>query len=656
MCGIAGFVDFGSSRSSASNEQLASAMARAILHRGPDGGGTWSGPGGVWLSFRRLAILDLTPAGDQPMVTADGQAAIVFNGEAYNAMDLKPDLEAAGYRFRGHSDTEVVLYACHRWGVAATVRRLIGMFAFAYWDGRNGSLTLVRDRLGKKPVYWFKSGQTFAFASELRPLLLHQDCSRQIDSNSVADLLRFLYIPAPHSIFEGVHKLEAGTLLTLDLRSRRIETNAYWTLAEQVSLALQDPFTGSAEDAVAETERLLVDATRLRLISDVPLGAFLSGGIDSSAVTALMQETGGRRTRTFSIGYRQRDYDEAQHAERIAAYLGTEHTSFIVEPSDILPVIPDLPAIFDEPFADTSQIPTYLVSRLAREHVTVALTGDGGDEVFGGYNRHVAAHGLLRRLGALPAPLRAGLAQAMTALSPRGWQRLSQLIPGPVRPRSVGEKLHKLASLLQLDEREQYSRVVSYWHDPGKLVSIRNPRRGQLDLLPEPDFPDAVARMRYLDLATYLPGDILTKVDRASMAASLETRAPCLDHRLVEWSFRLPSSLHLHDGKGKWVLRKILEKRVPRSLFERPKTGFGVPIGEWLRGPLREWAEELLDERRLKDNGFVDPQAVRIVWRQHLAGRANGQYLLWPVLMLMSWIEAYADSVKQMSTTAVRHG
>jgi asparagine synthase (glutamine-hydrolysing) len=644
MCGIAGFFDFASSRSRAANQQLAKAMGDVLRHRGPDSGATWSNPAGLWFSFRRLAIVDVSEAGDQPMVTPDGSGALIFNGEIYNAAELRPELEAAGYQFRGHSDTEVLLYGCHRWGVADTVRRLIGMFAFAYWDERTQTLSLVRDRLGKKPLYWFQSGRTFAFASELRALLLDDDCPREIDQDSVADLLRLLYIPAPHSIFEGMHKLEPGTLLTLDARSRRVEKSAYWSLGDEVSHALADPFTGSAEDAVTETERLLVDSARLRLIADVPLGAFLSGGIDSSLVTAMMQEASGSRVRTFSIGYRHPEYDEAEDAERIAGHLGTDHTTFVVEPADAMAVIPDLPQIFDEPFADTSQVPTYLVSRLAREHVTVALTGDGGDEVFGGYNRHIAAHRLLPRLGGLPAPLRAGLAGTMTALAPDSWQRLLQFVPRRVRPRAVGEKLHKLAPLLQLDERGQYRQLVSYW-DPAPLA-FEPTRPDQLQSLPEPPLPDAVSRMRYLDLATYLPGDILTKVDRASMAASLETRAPLLDHRLVEWSFRLPSSVHLRDGRGKWLLRQILEKRVPKSLFERPKTGFGIPFGEWLRGPLRDWAEDLLDERKLRNTGLIDPAPVRALWHRHLAGSANGQYLLWPVLMLMSWMDAYASAAR----------
>jgi asparagine synthase (glutamine-hydrolysing) len=642
MCGIAGFVDFGSSRSAAANRQLASGMAAAMSHRGPDGQGVWRSSSGLWFSFRRLAVVDLSDAGDQPMATPDGNAVIVFNGEAYNASALRPELEAAGYRFRGHSDTEVVLYGCRHWGVAETASRLIGMFAFAYWSEADHMLWLVRDRLGKKPLYWFQTQRTFAFASELRPLLVHSDCPRELDRNSVADLFQFLYIPAPHSIFEDVHKLEPATILRLDVDSGARTQSHYWNLAEEVSRAVSDPFAGSADEAVAETERLLIDATRLRLVSDVPLGAFLSGGIDSSTITALMQETGGGRARTFSIGYSQPDYDEAKHAEAIAAHLGTDHTSFVVEADDVLAIIPRIPTIFDEPFGDTSQIPTYLVSRLAREHVTVALTGDGGDEVFGGYNRHVAAHRVLPRMNAMPAPLRGAVAAAMTAFSPESWQTMLRFVPDGVRPRAVGEKLHKMAPLLRLDESDQYRQLVSHWQDPSSLLALADIRANQLELVADAPCRDAVARMRYLDLATYLPGDILTKVDRASMAASLETRAPALDHRLVEWSFRVPSSIHLRDGRGKWLLRQILAKRVPPKLFERPKMGFGVPIGEWLRGPLREWAEDLLNERKVRDTGLIDPAPVRLVWNQHLSGRSNGQYLLWPVLMLMSWLDTYA--------------
>jgi asparagine synthase (glutamine-hydrolysing) len=644
MCGIAGFVDLTAQRPAAANSRLAAAMGDAIRHRGPDAGAVWSDPAaGIWLSHRRLAIIDLTEAGAQPMATPDGLGHICYNGEAYNAADLRPELEAAGYRFRGHSDTEVILYGCHLWGVEETSRRLIGMFAFAYWDARTRILSLVRDRLGKKPLYWFQRGRSFAFASEMRPLMLHPDCPREIDRASVAEYLRTLYVSAPHSIYSGVAKLEPGGILRLHSESGKTELSHYWTLREAAEKGLADPFAGSPEEAVDATEALLRDSTRIRMISDVPLGAFLSGGIDSSAVVAMMQQSGSGRARTFSIGYDNPDYDEAGDAEKVAAHLGTEHTGFIVSPADALEAIPSLPAIFDEPFADTSQLPTYLVSQLARRHVTVALTGDGGDEVFAGYNRHVAAGGLLRRLERLPLPLRKAAARAILSLSPSAWQSLLSLVPASRRPRAVGEKMHKLAPLLELGRRDQYRRVVSHWDDPASIVLDGQERRGAIDdSTLDALFPDAVAEMRYLDLATYLPGDILTKVDRASMAVSLETRAPLLDHRLVEFSFRIPSSLHLRHGQGKWLLRQVLERHVPRALFDRPKTGFGIPLGQWLRGPLRDWAEELLSERRLAQTGLLRPGPIRALWARHLSGADNAQYQLWPVLMLVAWCDAYS--------------
>ena len=642
MCGIAGHVDFGGTRPAEANERLAQAMGDAIRHRGPDSGGILQAAPGAWLSFRRLAIQDVSEVGNQPMSTADGQAHIVFNGEAYNAAELRPELEAAGFTFRGHSDTEVILYGCRHWGVEETVRRLIGMFAFAYTDARTNTLSLVVDRLGKKPIYWFQTAKSFGFASELKALTRHPDCPREIDRASVADFLRLLYIPAPHSIYAGVQKLAPGHILTVDLNTGTRTVEPFWSLRDAVTDAKCNPFTGSPDEAVDETERLLLNATKVRLISDVPLGAFLSGGIDSSTIIALMQEAGSKPTRTFSIGYAHREYDESADAERIAAHLGTDHTTFRVEPEDALAVIPSLPAMFDEPFADTSQIPTHLVAKLARQHVTVALTGDGGDEVFAGYNRHVAANGLLKRLSALPGPVRSAMAGAMTSLSPDKWQSLLRVLPDSVRPRALGEKLHKLAPLMTLSKQDQYRRVVSHWNEPGELVVDYTERPSAIDADPPGVLSDAVERMRYLDLATYLPGDILTKVDRATMAASLEARAPLLDHRLVEWSFRVPTAVHIQNGQGKWLLRRILQKRVPSELFERPKSGFGIPLGEWLRGPLRDWAEALLSERRLETSG-IRPEPVRRLWQDHLSGAANGQYLLWPVLMLMAWLEEWGS-------------
>jgi asparagine synthase (glutamine-hydrolysing) len=644
MCGIAGHIDGAGRRSGDANRRLARVMADAIRHRGPDASGVWGDENaGVYLGHRRLAIVDLTEAGAQPMATPDGSCHLSYNGEVYNAHALRPELERAGYVFKGHSDTEVVLYGCHHWGVAETARRIWGMFAFAYWDGRERRLWLVRDRLGKKPVYWMNRGGSFAFASELRPMLLHPEAPSEIDRASVAEYLRTAYVAAPHSIYAEIHKLEPGALLTYAPGSGDLRTERYWDLEQEVQRAHADPFGGTPDEAVAEAEALLADATKIRLMSDVPLGAFLSGGIDSSVVTAMMSQAGGSAVRTFSIGYRSADYDESADAARVAAHLGTDHTTFMLEPEDGLAVVPQLPAIFDEPFADSSQIPTYLVSKLARRHVTVALTGDGGDEVFAGYNRHAAAGGLLGRLGRLPRPIRSAMARSMTALSPSRWDKLSRIVPRRMRPRMMGDKMHKLAPLLTLGGRDQYRRVSSLWHDPAAIMTEGAERPNIIDEARlEGLLRDRVEEFRFLDLMTYLPGDILTKVDRASMAVSLETRAPLLDHRLVEFGFRLPSSLHLHGGQTKWVLRQILGRHVPEALWNRPKMGFGIPIDRWLRGELRDWAEDLLSTGKLEAHGLVRPQPVRDLWRQHLSGRVNAQHQIWPVLMLSAWMDAQA--------------
>lgn len=647
MCGITGHIDGATRRSDEGNRQLAEQMAERIRHRGPDSWGIWGEKAaGVYLAHRRLAIVDLSSAGAQPMSTPDYRGHLTYNGEVYNAPQLRAELERAGYRFRGHSDSEVILYGCHKWGVPETARRLAGMFAFAYWDKQERRLWLVRDRLGKKPVYWFKVGRSFAFASEIRPLLLHPDAPRSIDRSSVTEYIRTGYIGSPHSIITDVQKLEPGAVLCYSSETESTRIEHYWRLNDALMRGHDNAYLGSPEEAVAEAETLLADATRIRLISDVPLGAFLSGGIDSSVVTALMQQQGKGSTRTFSIGYQDAAYDEGEDAARVAAYLGTEHTRFVLESRDALEIVPAISRIFDEPFADASQIPTFMVSKLAREHVTVALTGDGGDEVFAGYNRHAAAGGMLGSLGSLPRPLRSTIARAMTGLSPIQWQRLFQMVPAGVRPRSVGEKIHKLAALLPLDSRAQYRRVTSYWHDPASIVINGTERPNVIDDKQlSAIFRDQVEEFRYLDLATYLPGDILTKVDRASMAVSLETRAPLLDHRLVEFSFRLPSSLHLRGGKTKWILRQILAKHLPPELFERPKMGFAVPIGDWLRTDLRDWAESLLNERTLSDQGLLQPEPVRSLWKQHLSGRVNAQYELWVVLMLTSWVESYSEEL-----------
>jgi asparagine synthase (glutamine-hydrolysing) len=645
MCGIAGFIDLAGRRPERENDSIARAMGDALAHRGPDGNGIWSDDSArLWFSHRRLAVVELSEAGAQPMSTPDGKGLIAYNGEIYNSADLIPDLRSAGYVFRGHSDTEALLYGCQHWGVEKTLAKAVGMFAFAYWDKASRTLTLARDRLGKKPLYWAKTGSSFIFASELKALRTHPDAPDEIDRDSVAGYLRYAYVPQTDSIYAGVGKVGPGEMLEFNLPTGRVRRSTYWSLLEAAERGSSNPFRGTAEDAVDETESLVAMATRDRLVSDVPLGAFLSGGIDSSTIVAMMQRYGSEPARTFAIGYDDPEYDEADHARAIAAHLGTRHEELILEPRDAMAVIPDLPAIFDEPFADVSQIPTYLVSRLARQHVTVALSGDGGDEVFAGYNRHVAAGGLLRRLNRVPAPLRAAMARSLKALPPDRWQALFNPLPARLRPRSIGEKLHKLAPLLELDEADQYRRVCSAWPNPDELVIGGSERPDPaVDTALRRRFPDTVSWMRYLDLMTYLPGDILTKVDRASMAASLEARAPLLDHRLVEFSFRIPSSLHLRQGEGKWLLRRVLERHVPKSLFERPKMGFGIPVGGWLRGPLRSWAEDLLSERRLREAGLVHPEPIRRIWANHLSGGTNAQYLLWPVLMLHSWLDAQRE-------------
>ncbi|MDQ2878023.1 MAG: asparagine synthase (glutamine-hydrolyzing) [Pseudomonadota bacterium] len=644
MCGIAGFIDFGGTRSRGHNDALARVMERALEHRGPDGGDVWAdAERGVWLVHRRLSIIDVSTNGDQPMVADDG-AVLIWNGEGYNADRLRPELAAAGYRFRGHSDTEVVLNGFRHWGVEETCARLIGMFAFAYWEPNRDRLTLGRDRLGKKPLYWSKTPRGLMFGSDLAALRLHPDCPREIDHASVASYLRTGCVAEPDSILAGVSKVRPGGLLAYDLASGAVTPSTYWSVVEAARRGLADPLGGSPADAVAAAGALLEDAVALRMISDVPLGAFLSGGIDSSLVVALMQARSSRPVKTFSIGYHDRAYDESDHAAAVARHLGTDHEALMVTAEDAMRTIPLMPSIYTEPFADVSQIPTYLVASMARSQVTVALTGDGGDEVFAGYNRHVAAGGLLGRLNGLPGPVRRALSGGMTALSPRRWDALLGLIPESRRPRNIGEKLHKLAPLLGRSEPELYRSLVSQWADVG-AVQLGAERAGPIDdAATFAMLPDLVARMRWLDMVTFLPDDILVKIDRATMAVGLEARAPLLDHRLVELSWRIPSSVHLHQGQGKWILRALLARHVPPALFERPKAGFGIPIGAWLRGPLRDWAESLLSARALDDAGLVRTAAVRAVWRRHLAGQVNAQYGLWTVLMLQAWHQAFTAS------------
>jgi asparagine synthase (glutamine-hydrolysing) len=637
MCGIAGFLATGSV-SSIGLSDISAGMSAALQHRGPDDEGNWiDAESGVALVHRRLAIVDLTAAGHQPMTSADGRYIIVYNGEIYNFLELRPELEARGVVFRGHSDTEVMLEAFAAFGIAATVKRLIGMFAISVWDRRERTLTLVRDRLGIKPLYWGKFGGLFIYGSELKALRACPGWEPRIDRRAVASYMRHSNVPGPHTIYQGVNQLTPGSILTLPWRGEPT-IERYWDAREVVQSGIRNPVAGSDAELTDRLEALLTDAVQRRMIADVPLGAFLSGGVDSSTVVALMQKVNTGPVKTFSIGFDIDDYNEAPHAAAVARHLKTDHTELIVTSQQARDVIPKLADMFDEPFADSSQIPTYLVSAMTRQHVTVALSGDGGDELFAGYTRYQLAERMWRGLSLLPTPARRVLAGSIRAISPDRWTRLLSGIPARLRFGAVGDKLHKFADVLeQPDSQSIYRRLVTHW-EPGSVMPGANEYDTVLsDPAVSSDIPNFLDRMQFLDLVTYLPDDILTKVDRASMAVALEARVPLIDHRVVEFAWQLPRSAKFRDGTGKWLLRQVLYRHVPKALIERPKMGFGIPLGEWLRGPLRDWAEDLLDERRLSEAGLLDAARVRQVWQEHLSGRRNWQYLIWNVLMLEAW-------------------
>jgi asparagine synthase (glutamine-hydrolysing) len=620
-------------------------MGDSLSHRGPDDDGLWTDAEcSVGLAHRRLSIIDLSAAGHQPMTSADGRFVMIYNGEVYSHQEIRPELEARGIRFHGHSDTEVMLESFALNGVEATLPRLIGMFTIALWDRKERALTLIRDRLGIKPLYWAWIDGLFMFGSELKALRAHPGWTPRVNRNAIASYLRHNYIPAPHTIYEGVHKLEPGSVLTLPFAGEPRVTR-FWDARAVVRGARANPVRGNDRDIIDQLEHLLTDSVKRRMIADVPLGAFLSGGIDSSTVVALMQKSGVGKVKTFTIGFDIAGFDEAPHAAAVAHHLGTEHTELTVTAQQALDVIPRLPDWYDEPFADASQIPTYLVSKMTRRHVTVALSGDGGDELFAGYNRYQMGARFMKGLTLLPYPVRRGLACAITGLSPERWQSLLTLLPARYRSAEPGDKMHKLASVLSLaDSGDVYRRLVTHW-EPGSVIPGASEPKGILwDRTVEEQFPDPVERMQFLDLVTYLPDDILTKVDRASMAVALEARVPLIDHRVVEFAWRLPASFKLRDGQTKWALRQVLDRHVPRHIVERTKMGFGIPLGEWLRGPLRDWAETLLAEKRLREAGLLDVACVRQHWQDHLSGRRNWQYLLWDVLMLEAWRERWAPN------------
>ncbi len=648
MCGISGFILGDNISYRGDMEALLCAMTLALRHRGPDDAGVWlDTDAGVALGHRRLSVLDLSENGHQPMLSRSGRYVMVFNGEIYNHLDLRAqlcggDTKPAGWR--GHSDTETLLAGIEAWGFEQTLKKSIGMFALAVWDRQGLVLYLARDRLGEKPLYYGWQNGAFLFASELKAIKTHPLFEGQIERDAIALQLRFGYIPAPYSIYKGIKKLPPGCFLKIDLGGNtHSETMLpYWSLDEIVRSGMETPFAGSDEEAIKVLDDLLRNSVHHQMVADVPLGAFLSGGVDSSTVVALMQAQSSRRVKTFSIGYGEAAYSEAGYAKAVAQHLGTEHTELYVSAQQALDVIPRLPTLFDEPFSDPSQIPTFLVSEMARQHVTVSLSGDGGDELFGGYNRYLGTQQWWNKIQLVPLWARHLASLGLLSIGPSRWDHFGRKVGAIFGSGSHwldwGNKITKLAGVLRVDDTASlYRHFVSHWSQSGDIV-INGAETPAL-LSPPSGLDSVVEQMMALDTLSYLPDDILVKVDRAAMGVSLETRVPMLDHRVVEFAWRLPLHMKIRNGQGKWVLRQVLYRYVPKGLIERPKMGFGVPIDSWLRGPLRDWAESLLDESRLRQEGFLDPAPIRLKWKEHLSGKQNWQHHLWNVLMFQAWLE-----------------
>ena len=652
MCGFSGVMWQHFSDDESSANAILKDMTDAIAHRGPDGVGYWlNREQGIGFGHRRLSIVDLSPAGQQPMLSASNRYVLVFNGEIYNHLILRKSLNSTGKapRWRGHSDTETLLAGFDAWGIQNTINHAIGMFAIAVWDRSTCTLTLGRDRLGEKPLYYGWQGQgdnaAFLFGSELKALRAHPAFAGKINRGALCLQLRHNYIPAPYSIYQNIFKLLPGSLLTISLTQREPVVKSYWSGTQTAEHGIEHPFQGTDEQAVNELELLLKNTISRQMIADVPIGAFLSGGVDSSAVVALMQSQSSRPVKTFTIGFHESMFNEAEHAKAVATHLGTEHTVLYVSAEQAMAVIPRLPALYDEPFSDSSQIPTFLISQLARQHVTVALSGDAGDELFCGYNRYQLTAGLWERLTVIPPSLRKLTAQGLTCIPPQSWDAMAETIrrvlPDTLPFANVGDKIHKGASVLGSKSCDAlYFSLVSHWNNPASVViNGDEPPTLLTGNAPMLTGLNSIQRMMALDMVSYLPDDILVKVDRAAMAASLETRVPFLDHRIVEFAWSLPQSMKLRDRQTKWALRQVLYRYVPRELIERPKMGFGVPVGDWLRGALRDWAEALLDESRLRREGFFQAMSVRLKWEEHLSGRRNWQYHLWDILMFQAWLE-----------------
>ena len=648
MCGIAGLWTPGLGDLSG----IAGRMADALRHRGPDDGAAWSDQdAGVALGHRRLAIIDLSPAGRQPMASASGRYVIVYNGEIYNFEELRQELTALGVGFRGGSDTEVMLAAIEQWGLAAAIGRFIGMFAFALWDRERRQLSLARDRLGIKPLYWGRVGGALVFASEPRAMQAVPGWTGEIDRDSLTAFARWNYVPAPHCIFAGLHKLEPATILRFSAPASEPGRQTYWDIREIARNGLAQPLTLDDTEATDRLDALLGDAVGRRMVADVPLGAFLSGGIDSSLVAALMQSRSERPIRTFTIGFGEQQFNEAEHAKAVAAHLGTEHEELYLSSRDAMEVIPSLSQIYDEPFADSSQIPTYLVSRMTRRRVTVALSGDGGDELMAGYTRYRWAEMLAHRAASVPLALRRLAANGLGAVPDMAWRGLGGLLPERVSRGRLGDRVGRFSSFLEMPDGDAiYLRQHTQWPRPEQVVTGGHLPSAAIESASlRHEVPHFLSRMQLMDTMSYLPDDVLTKVDRASMAVSLEARVPLLDHRVVEFAWRLPFAQKHRDGKSKWLLRQVLHRYVPEQLIERPKMGFGVPIADWLRAPLRDWAEDLLSEAALKDTGLLNPLPIRQVWQRLLRGHDRFQEPIWGILMFQDWLRRQAPSATNHS-------